>query len=325
MLIHANWAYLEPGYHGIHTWIWHVEVFLNIVTRYSVPAFVMISGAFILKSSRSESIEEFYKHSLIKIFIPGGVVILIIAIVKAISNISSREAITNGVIGILTGSTYGLWYMHMLLGLYFLVPFIYRVKKNTTKIQYYSFAVILMVWSAFSQAVNTPRMAGSMSVVFPFSAFFIMGDIIYTIISKIKGRKIISIASAFFAVVFVIITYIFRVKTGSERYLSNAYTCFFSPTIIAFSICVFTFFGSISIKANLNALANKSFYAYLFHYPILIILKSWCDRIGVNDLFRIIILTLVTIVLSYFASYVFDRIYYTAVKRLFRHQTDMKA
>ena len=78
ILIHVNWRYFGSVYTMSETsFAWSMEAIINIVTRFSVPVFMMLSGAFILQNAENGNAVFFYKKSLKKIFIPFVLAVLI--------------------------------------------------------------------------------------------------------------------------------------------------------------------------------------------------------------------------------------------------------
>lgn len=112
IFIHANWLYFKSFYENPESSItWILLALINIITRFSVPAFVMLSGAFILSNDKNADALGFYKKSLKKIFLPTAMVIVFLVIVQVIVNIVEYNGVIHDLKGVFKGSFYNLWYI----------------------------------------------------------------------------------------------------------------------------------------------------------------------------------------------------------------------
>lgn len=263
----TNWIYFKPVYAiPSPTFDWIFEAMINIITRFSVPAFVMLSGAFVLQNEKNADMNIFYKKSLKKIFLPTALVIILLIVVQLIINQILHKSVFYDIKGVFIGNFYTLWYIYMLAGIYFLTPFVIRMKKNLTWNQYRLFGIIMMLWAVVSQATSEQKLAYSIGVVFAFLAYYLMGDIIKTELDRgWEPRKWMIVV---IILICVAATFVFRV-VGYNYYISKAYINFFSPTIVIYSICVFILFGRMTTKCNLSRLSSITFEIYLFHMLIL--------------------------------------------------------
>ena len=70
ILIHSNWQFFKICYEKPNiSFSWICLSLINIVARFSVPAFVMISGAFNLSDSENEYIGQYYKKCFKRVVI----------------------------------------------------------------------------------------------------------------------------------------------------------------------------------------------------------------------------------------------------------------
>lgn len=248
------------------TFDWIFESILNIVTRFSVPAFVMLSGGFILSNDKNANMISFYRKSFKKIFLPAAFVIIFLVGVQFIINLILHQGLFHDIKGVFKGSFYTLWYIYMLAGIYFLTPFVIKLKKVLTWRQYKLLGIIMVLWAVISQATSEQKLAYSMGVVFAFLAYYLIGDIIKTELdSGWKPRKWILVLMS---LICVAVTFVIR-ALGYNYYISKAYINFFSPSIVVYSICIFVLFGRIEVGRNWSRLSSITFEIYLFHMLIL--------------------------------------------------------
>jgi len=127
---------------------WWTADFLNALTRFAVPVFVMITGALLIH--REYEIGDFLKKRLTRVVVP----FLFWSLVYVWYSWYNEE-ITFGsdawvniqqVLHLLKyGSSYHLWYVYMLIGLYFFIPVISKFVRNASEKEILYF---LIIWAA---------------------------------------------------------------------------------------------------------------------------------------------------------------------------------
>ncbi len=101
---------------------WWVGCWIFYLAHFSIPVFVMISGALLLDDGRQETMAEFYQRRLLRVGIPLAVWT---AVYFAARLFLEHETLTPGqtVRLILTGDVYyHLWFLYMIFGLYLITP-----------------------------------------------------------------------------------------------------------------------------------------------------------------------------------------------------------
>ena len=172
VIIHVNWFYFSSRYDAPdNTAEWIVEALLNILTRFSVPCFVMISGAFNLK--REVNALDYYKKVSLKIFLPTSFIAVVCAIYRILTNIILKRSPSYGLKSILTGGFFNLWFVYMLAILYLATPVIILLKNRCTWNQYKLIAIIWTIWSVVSQATSTQKLAYSIGVGGAFVSYYL--------------------------------------------------------------------------------------------------------------------------------------------------------
>jgi surface polysaccharide O-acyltransferase-like enzyme len=127
---------------------WWAADFLNAITRFAVPAFVMITGALLLH--KEDEPGSFLKKRLSRVVVP----FLFWSLVYVGYSWYNEDiafgrdlwADTRQVLHLLLhGSAYHLWYVYMLIGLYFFIPVIGKFVRNAGEKEIIYF---LIVWFA---------------------------------------------------------------------------------------------------------------------------------------------------------------------------------
>lgn len=128
--------------------IWLVGDFYNSLVRFAVPVFVMISGALLLH--RDYEIGAFLKKRLVRIVIPFLFWSLIYIGYEFynddVTYTGNFWETTRQVLHFLKyGSSYHLWYVYMLIGLYLFVPIISKFVRSATEKELLYFLIVWFV------------------------------------------------------------------------------------------------------------------------------------------------------------------------------------
>ena len=309
IILHVNSHYFAESSGTMHT----IESAINIITRFSVPCFVMLSGAFILSQPKNIDYFEFYKKSFCNTVLPFLIVLIILTFVSLAKCVFIHTNPMGVLYSLAIGDFFNLWYMYMLFGLYFFAPIIILIKR---KISNRIYCMIAFVWLAFAiwfQSSSDYQISYSFGVVFAYMGYFLVGNVIY------ENFRINRLSWLFFiiAIVFLGLTFFIRYINGENMYSVNPYKSFFSPTIVLASIFVFLGFTNISFNHSLGKLPKRSFYIYLFHtivYQSVFMILS--DIVLGNELVMILLVSTVTFVVSFFVSIVFEWLLGLADRRL---------
>lgn len=261
----------------------------------------MISGAFVLHSKDTADYKTFYLKSWFKIVVPFLEVYGLWMIVYGVKALFVGDVYNY--IGTIFKGTYGnLWFMPMLIGLYFISPLIVKLKgdKQIPPI----IGIIILIWAIVSQSTSEYVLPYSLGVVGSYLAFFIVGNILYE--AKIKWHPIIYMIGVM--TTSVIATW-WRCL-GHQFYSFLYYRAFFSPLVVTLSIFVFLLFkGMPSIcsdkKKKVEWVSSKTYYIYLLHTPIWIMVRKLFDYIIINELGKLLIEIVIVFVLTFIVAIVY--------------------
>ena len=305
IFIHVNWHYFGSRAKTPSLNIsFLVESTINIIMRFSVPSFVMISGAFNLKKEENENCLVFYKKSIWKIFLPAILAIVIFLCLDSINVLFFGQNRSVSIDEILAGNYYNLWFIYMLAGLYLLTPFIIKLKSQLNEKTYIIASSFILLWAVRSQAVSNQSAAYAMGVVFAFLGYYLVGDIILNYVN-LQHKPFFYYTAA--GIMFVL-TFIARFM-GATYYLSNAYTNFFSPFITIASLCIFAAVKNSNVKKNWSWLAGKTFYIYIFHTIVYTYIFDVFESLGIvgSEIVRIFIISALTFLISLIIAIFYDK------------------
>ena len=268
ILIHVN-VYIS-GQKNISLIDYNTQSFINVITRFSVPCFVMMSGAFILSNRDNSEYKRFYAKSFYKIGIPLIIFSIVTIGLSMISSIMSNENIFIPILYLLKGDFSNYWFMFMLIGLYFLAPIIIRIKDTISNKEYCIGSVIWMIIACVSQSTSTYKVSYSFGVVFSFLGYFLVGNVIYENFRNIKFS--FSFIFLLLSVGLFFLIYILRAYTSYSMYIADQYTNWFSPLIVFASIFLFIGFANLKIRINLAKLSSTTYIIYLFHTKVYLVI-----------------------------------------------------
>ena len=276
IIIHCNAHYFidnsTPPVNLLNSPDYIIQSILNIATRFSVPCFIMISGAFILSNKDNSDLKAFYCKSMYKTFFPMIPIAFVLYLAYGIKQCVFDHEYLKPIKMVFLGNQFSYWFMYMLLFIYILTPFILIIKQNITKRAYEISAVFMMIWACISQILSSQKSGITIGVVFAFISYYMIGNIIYENVYNENNEKQ-SNPTKYLCISFVMIVITFIARfLGSTYYLFNAFVSFFSPTIIVLSICVFRAFCSIKLKKDLSFFSSQTFYMYLLHETIILIM-----------------------------------------------------
>lgn len=310
IIIHANFHFFINRYETpILSIEYSIESFLNIITRFSVPVFVMLSGAFNLNNPKNGDAIFFYKKITWKIGWPTFLAMLIFLLIDETYNLlfgKGIKTILESAMSILLGG-YALWYLFVLIWIYLVTPLLIKLKNNISIKSYRNLGIGLMIFAILSQSISEYKISYTLGTACAFLAYYILGDLLI----NSKTKRIPPVLCLLISIAMVGITWYIRYK-GFILYTYVTYRNFFSPTIVVISIFVILFFKQVKISFNLSYLSRITFYMYLFHSIVLngiytMFMVRYFETI--NELLAILIATIITIIMSLLIAIIADKIW----------------
>lgn len=256
---------------------WWVGNIYDSSTRWSVPVFVMISGALLLRESYNETYRSFYVKRFRKLLAP--LVFWSITYIVINQKINDKEfSFIVAIKDILTGSPYyHLWFIYMILCLYAVTPLIKKMIKNLDNRDMILLIIVSFVLACSTNAFKfvfgdsrTPFITTFLSYV----PYFLCGKIIYSNRIEINKYKL-NLVFIFLVILCSIGTYITSVKYGQSKGLY--FYDYLSLTTVPTSICIMLLIKQVKIE-NVHILkqaAMTSLGIYLIHPIFLIILGKY--------------------------------------------------
>lgn len=146
----ASYGTTKQAYGTLNWWIANG---FDASTRWAVPMFVMISGALLLHPHKRMPAGLFYKKRMHRILIPLAFWTVFYLRLRLPFHEMTGPFLARALI---RGTPYGhLWYLYMIVGLYFITPFLQACLSNTSRREQSWAVVPLLVAGAVQDGVNT--------------------------------------------------------------------------------------------------------------------------------------------------------------------------
>jgi surface polysaccharide O-acyltransferase-like enzyme len=256
---------------GSETW-WIFNV-INSLTHFSVPVFVMISGALLLKNEIN--LNSFLKRRFSRVLYPFLFWSFILFLGNIFLNrpLSQNHIITSFFADFLNNEINNVyWYVYMLVGLYLIAPIIsiWTINCKRNNIAYF---LIIWIFTLFSRSLPILENSFDLSYFSGFIGYFILGYYL----STQKINKSIMFSS------FLILIGLFITIMGNYIYPGNEFENYLSPNIMILSSGVFLLFKNFRLPKNMFLkklilkISRYSYGIYLIHAVFISILYRYFE------------------------------------------------
>lgn len=170
----------------------------NAFTRFSVPVFVMISGAMFLSPKRAFSIAGFWKKHVLRLFI---IYLVWCAIYGTFTYLRLNDVFNpKAFVKAFLENYYHLWYLPMLLGIYALVPILRKMVMVFQKADYRYFLLLFFVFQiclttflnlSSHKILNNYLDDFTLPMVCSYVGYFILGHYLYSEKTFTKLQKVL--------------------------------------------------------------------------------------------------------------------------------------
>ncbi len=278
-----------------------VTCLYNALTRFAVPCFVMLSGAFLLADERNGDFRYFYKKSFLSLGLPTLVFSLLyflyaelwqlIPVVRGSQGFSSLlKPLKNWVKG---APFYHLWYLYMLIGVYLLVPVILLFKKYVGEKAFSRTAWAFLILAVCGFWTSTNDLNWDIGASFRYVGYLLVGYELRRIGLKRKsGRRgaVLILAGLALEGALVVLRYRqFLQGVPDEALKKFSLLLPLSPLVALSSVLIFGGFACLDVKTGLSGLSSLTMYIYLFHAGVWDVMKKILTRVGYGWDNRIVI------------------------------------
>lgn len=268
IVIHACGASLYQ-YGKIPQYDWLSSNLLDSFVRCSVPLFVMLSGALLLRKNKPPPTPIEIVQRIKKIIIP--LLIWNIAYLNYVSYFSGQPI--NWASMLWQAPMYHLWFAYMIIGIYTLLPAlqaIFEVIRNRTDLKIY-FSVLWISVTCIPVYKSIPLFdLLQQTTLLGYGGYFLIGGIINSNNANKTSTAIwILIYLASVAVTFFLT---WNLTTQANTLVETAYL-YFSPNVFLASISSFIILSRVNIQENISRIfhwiSERSFLVFFMHPPVL--------------------------------------------------------
>lgn len=245
-----------------------IMFFISVFTRIGVPLFVMISGRYLLSSLKNTKAKDFYKKRIPRLLLP---LLAAIVIYFPIYLIGIPDASIMGYIkDIATGFAFNnlcihMWYIYMILGLYLIAPYIYKVLEGKSHKNQIIIGVSLCVFGMVVEVIK--NLTGTNIWVFWFLEFmglFTLGYVLKDIKLKNKRWLFFGIAIAV-EVISTMFSIILMLKGNNLGMIFHGGVVLNTQVT---TIMIYLFFNSYTCKNNIGSKISKYALGVYLYHPI---------------------------------------------------------
>lgn len=299
----------------------YISAFFDCFREFSIPVFVMLSGALLL--GRKDTLMKFFKKRLSRLFIPFVFWVIVYGIYSYFYLSGNLNDVWNIFLG--TSGTLGVafWFIWMIVICYFGIFIINKIIEwnsgNDAFNRYFMpILVILAVSYFFIYPFNPLGILGPKLAYFiSFMSYVVIGYGLanFNLLgSRFKNDNLISVAAGLLFLISYVYYVSFKVVPSSISSGHFSYSSYFNFLILFMSVNFFLFFKYLSKTEFLKSLGEKtfggimtqiseySFGIYLVHYLILYILKvnlvRYVNFTSQSPLFWIPFLVSITLLIS---------------------------
>lgn len=254
--------------------VWWGANLLNVLSRFAVPIFFMVSGALLL--TKIEDPIKFYKNRFLNILIPFIIWSFVLIVYKNAGDLT-QISLKNSLIEIIQNQVYfHLWFYYDLISIYILVPI---MRKIIVALNEKELLFILVLWGVFNNIIPTMQFSFDFNIA--IKNMFFVGNIGYFLLGYYLKTYVVERINLIKSGIIFVIGYVGSVilvyksiyldSGGVDQFFYSGNSAF----ILIMSIGIFIFINKIrfadnSILKKLIIFLNGYTVGIYFLHPIII-------------------------------------------------------
>lgn len=262
-----------------------VSCSFNTLSRFGVPCFIMLSGAFLLDNNENANYSFFYRKEFVKIFIPTILFSILYLFYRALTIILGGGETLIGILedACIGKPMYHMWYLYSLIGLYALTPVCIRFKNSISEASFRKVAIVFFILIFISRNTRTGDVTlyWDVSISYDFLGYYMIGYIIRKDIKENKKGVFFLFCAMIVGMIASYMRYNSLIQSIDNKLLiPQPYSMYAVPM----SILLFAGIASMNLKSRnlICILSNKSFIIYLLHAGVWDVFRKVIKLIGVN-------------------------------------------
>lgn len=244
VVLHVSAVYITAS--PVGSFDFRVANFINSISRFGVPIFVMISGAIFLSEKKTVTVKKLWSKNILRMFIVFGVWSFAYYVYQSLYW-WNFDFWRQGLIRTITGCVYAsdhFWFIFMIIGLYALVPFLRTWVHHASKKELDYFVILFLIFQIGRTTLSILIDKSLVQEIFNlikivelswYAGYFVIGYILvrYGISSKMK------------IFIYSMVPVGVVVNFGVSDYMSNKLGVYSSGIYDSFG--VFTFIHSVAL------------------------------------------------------------------------------
>ena len=290
----------------------NIAVFINSLTRFAVPVFVMISGELFLDTKKEITVKKIWLHNVLRLFVIYLIWSYGYYVFQSLY-IWKFDFYRHGLVRTVTGIVYAtnhLWFIWMIIGLYILTPVIKTWLKSADEknIRYFIdvfffFQIIRMTLTILVNKSLTDKMSELVTIteVSGYIGYYVLGYYLanYKINRNLRTALFVMLPVGI-ALNFICAAILSKADGAYNPGIYDSFGVFTFLNCIALYLLVDKMSGKIKKgKAFIINLSKDTLGVYLVHIMLLEVIKRQfgLDFTG-NSTISIIIITIVLFVIA---------------------------
>ena len=317
VLPHVCAEYMDDSFFSSE---WIIRNSYNVVCRWCVPVFIMISGALFLNKTNL-SIKTLYRKYIWRILL----LYFFWSALYACLRIGSGTNVF-GFIGIVISGPKHLWFLKMLIGLYMCLPlFLMIIKDKKVEAYFLCLSFIVSIIAPFLLFLTESLSSNyfeiftdlgttvNFSMALGYSGYFVLGHYLSTYSMNSKHRRIAYVVGIISAIFLLLMT---CRLAFCGIHPSIYYYRLLTPFMFFISIAVFilVFYNcrriNNSVRSLVLFLSKMSLGVYVIHILVMHVFSTYLgiDSRSYHPAYWLVLYSLIVFAASYFISWIMSKI-----------------
>ena len=309
-----------------------VSCLYNILSRFAVPCFVMLSGAFLLDNEKNADYGYFYKKSFRAVGIPTIIFSALYFLYSILRNAVKIYALNDDMTilakpfqNLIRGEPfYHMWYLYMLIGVYILIPVIIKFKNDVGEKKFEIVSFVFLIFASLSLFSSSHKLNWDPGSSFCYCGYLMAG---YTIRKRSRASNMLGICKLFAGAGILIAVSLLRYRAACNGLTDNdlKYSLSGPGSLLVYiaSVLIFSGFANLDIKLDFGRLSSLTFLIYLFHAGIWDVLRLCLNRLGKadiisNSVIAIPLCTVIVFILSVICSVIYKNIWAKIERKIYK-------
>lgn len=320
IFLHASAGPTPRPYGSISPFDWWVTNIYDSSVRFCVPIFVMLTGVLLLP--KDYEIGNFLKKRLFRVVFPLIFWSIIYILFTLSVNVLHGEKITISettqyvYMSLKNGSSFHLWYVYMIIGIYLFMPIIGKWIRHCSEKEI-SYFLLIWLCTIFLDQPFISKLKPNIDLTYftGYLGYLILGY--YLSIKTFKNQRKTNTVSILLIVSGIMVT-------AMGKYLESCYISqyndvfynYLSPNVLMVSIGIFIYIknrnsANAKLKIINGFISKYSYGIYLVHVLILtFLLKAGIKWDFINPVFAVPITTFICLFLSGLIIYLVNKMPY---------------